>query len=82
MSIYARQIEVLDKHRGKGQQKVTVENVNVEPGGQAIVGHLETGRGPKRRKGPATPAMTPAIDRAPEAPLATPTRRCRRRCHR
>ena len=71
MSIYTRQVEVLDKHRGKGQQKVTVEYVNVEPGGQAIVGHVETGK-PKRRKGPATPAMTPAIDHTPEVPLEIP----------
>jgi hypothetical protein len=68
LSIYARQVEVLDKHRGKGQQKVTVEYVNVEPGGQAIVGHVETGKGPKRRKGPATPA----INHAPEVPLEIP----------
>ena len=49
LAIYTRQVEVLDKHRGKGQQKVTVEYVNVEPGGQAIVGHVETGK-PRRRK--------------------------------
>ncbi len=74
MSMYTRQLEVLDKHRGKGQQKVTVEYVNVEAGGQAIVGQVEAGRGPKRkrRKGPATPAMTPAIDHAPEVPLEIP----------
>ncbi len=68
LSIYSRQVEVLDKHRGKGQQKVTVEYVNVEAGGQAIVGHVETGRGPKLRKGSATPA----IDHAPEVPLEIP----------
>ena len=53
LSIYSRQIETLNKHRGKGQQKVTVEHVYVESGGQAIVGHVETGRRaakPKRRK--------------------------------
>jgi len=74
MSIYTHQLEVLDKHRGKGQQKVTVEYVNVEPGGQAIVGHVEAGgrRKRKRRKGPATPAMTPAIDHSPEVPLEIP----------
>lgn len=44
LSIYSRQIEVLNKYRGKGQQKVTVEYVNVESGGQAVVGHVETGR--------------------------------------
>lgn len=42
LSIYTRQIETLDKHRGKGQQKVTVEYVNVEPGGQAIVGNVKS----------------------------------------
>ncbi len=44
LSICLRQIEVLDKHRGKGQQKITVERVNVESGGQAIVGHVEVGK--------------------------------------
>ncbi len=68
LAIYTRQIEALDKHRGKGQQKITVEHINIEPGGQAIVGHVETGRGPKLRKGSATPA----IDHAPEAPLEFP----------
>jgi len=67
MSIYTRQLEVLDKHRGKGQQKVTVEYVNVEAGGQAIVGNVEMGKR-KRRKGPATPA----IDHSPEEPLEIP----------
>src|SRR5919204_5309383 len=31
-------IEALNRHRGKGQQKVTVEHVHVHSGGQAIVG--------------------------------------------
>src|SRR5215470_1287329 len=30
--------EALDRHRGKGQQRITVEHVNVHAGGQAIVG--------------------------------------------
>lgn len=42
-ALFARQIETLDKHRGKGQQKVTVEHVHVASGGQAIVGTVETG---------------------------------------
>lgn len=42
MSLYLRQVETLDKHRGKGQQKITVEHVNVEAGGQAIVGNVNT----------------------------------------
>lgn len=31
-AIYAQQMSALDKHRGKGQQKVTVEHVHVEGG--------------------------------------------------
>lgn len=45
MMLYTKQLETLDKHRGKGQQKVTVEHVNVQAGGQAIVGNVEAGRG-------------------------------------
>lgn len=44
MALHAKQLETLNKHRGKGQQKVTVEHVNVEAGGQAIVGNVETGK--------------------------------------
>lgn len=43
-ALYVRQIEALNKHRGKGQQKVTVEHVHVESGGQAIVGNVETSK--------------------------------------
>jgi len=42
---YALHLEALDKHRGKGQQKVTVEHVHVYRGGQAIVGNVEQGVG-------------------------------------
>ena len=34
-------LEALNRHRGKGQQKVTVEHVHVHPGGQAVVGLVE-----------------------------------------
>lgn len=44
MTLYTQQLATLNKHRGKGQQKVTVEHVNVEPGGQAIVGNVEAGQ--------------------------------------
>lgn len=35
---YATLLEALNRHRGKGQQKVTVEHVHVHAGGQAVVG--------------------------------------------
>lgn len=34
-------LDALNKHRGKGQQKVTVEHVHVHAGGQAVVGTIE-----------------------------------------
>ncbi|MBO4227214.1 hypothetical protein, partial [Bradyrhizobium neotropicale] len=40
---YAALLEALNRHRGKGQQKVTVEHVHVYPGGQAVVGVVERG---------------------------------------
>jgi len=42
---FAALLEVLNRHRGKGQQKVTVEHVHVHEGGQAIVGNVEQGGG-------------------------------------
>ena len=40
MSLYERQVAALDKHHGRGQQKVTVKYVHVSEGGQAIVGNV------------------------------------------
>lgn len=37
---YAAQLEALNKHRGKGQQKMTVEHVHVNKGGKAIIGPI------------------------------------------
>jgi hypothetical protein len=42
---HATLLEALNRHRGKGQQKVTVEHVHVYEGGQAIVGNVEAGGG-------------------------------------
>jgi hypothetical protein len=42
---YTTLLEALNRHRGKGQQKVTVEHVHVHAGGQAIVGSVERGEG-------------------------------------
>lgn len=40
---FAAQVEALRRHRHGGQQKVTVEHVTVNDGGQAIVGSVEAG---------------------------------------
>jgi len=63
MTLYAKQLETLNKHRGKGQQKVTAEHVNVAAGGQAIFGNVDTGG----RTSITSPA---AIEHSPEMPLA------------
>jgi hypothetical protein len=48
---YAVLLGALNRHRGKGQQKVTVEHVHVHSGGQAIVGTVE-------RPTPANPSKS------------------------
>lgn len=40
---YALQVEGLRKYRNGGKQTVTVQHMNVEGGGQAIVGNVQTG---------------------------------------
>lgn len=42
MRAFSSHLEVLSRYRGKGQQKVTVEHVTVQQGGQAIVGNIES----------------------------------------
>jgi hypothetical protein len=46
---YAALLESLNRHRGKGQQKVTVEHVHVYSGGQAVVGVATPGGGHQQR---------------------------------
>ena len=47
---YAVLLDALNRHRGKGQQKVTVEHVHVHAGGQAVVGTVQTPGGGGREK--------------------------------
>ena len=63
LATWARQLEVLDKHRGKGQQQVTVKHVHVEAGGQAVVGNVQAS--PQSRNSSdrgASPALTDQSD--------------------
>ena len=57
-------METLDKHRGKGQQKVTVEHVHVEAGGQAVVGNVTTNKSSQAQEEPVS-SSTKAIARNP-----------------
>lgn len=44
MRVYNETLDTLNKYRRKGEQKVTVQHVNVENGGQAVVGNtINTG---------------------------------------
>ncbi len=40
MRLYTAQLEALNRYRGKGQQKMTVEHVHIGAGGQAIIGNV------------------------------------------
>ena len=52
---YTTLLEALNRHRGKGQQKVTVEHVHVHAGGQAVVGTVESPGGGDRTKSEEQP---------------------------
>jgi hypothetical protein len=45
---FTAQMEALNRYRGKGQQKMTVEHVHVHEGGQAIVGNVQGGGGEQK----------------------------------
>ena len=45
MRTFAAQMETLKRYRSGGQQKVIVEHVHVNKGGQAIVGAVNQGGG-------------------------------------
>ena len=44
MKTFTAQMEAFHRYRGKGQQKVIVEHVTVNAGGQAIVGQIDQAR--------------------------------------
>lgn len=67
---FALHLEALDKHRGKGQQKVTVEHVHVHQGGQAIVGNVQAGVGAAKK--PEDQPLAKAIAHAPEQEMQSP----------
>ena len=67
---YTMQMEALQRYRGKGEQKMTVEHVHVYQGGQAIVGAVHQGGG-ARTKAEEQP-HAPAITHEPGAALSCP----------
>lgn len=62
---FAALSEALDRHRGKGQQKVVVEHVHVHSGGQAVVGavsHPGGGGGSKPEDQPHALGYAPGTE--------------------
>lgn len=70
MTTYAKLLETLNKHRGKGQQKITIEHVNVHAGGQAVVGSVTTGE--PRQENPEHVPDLKTIPNEPDIPMDTP----------
>ena len=67
---FGQQVDALSRYRGKGQQVVRVEHVHVHPGGQAIVGAVETGgRGHDEER---DQPHARAIEYAPGTPMRCP----------
>lgn len=65
MNLYTRHVDALARHRGGGQPNITVGQVNVESGGQAIVGNVGVGAGG------AAPAPSPPLIEGADAPPPT-----------
>jgi hypothetical protein len=65
---WATLLDALNRHRGKGQQKVTVEHVHVHAGGQAVVGMVGAPGGGDRKKTEEQPDAK-QITHAPEQTL-------------
>jgi hypothetical protein len=67
---FTMQVEALQRYRGKGQQKVTVEHVHVHAGGQAIVGAVNPGGGGQEKSKDQPHA--PSISYEPGTPMRSP----------
>ena len=61
----------LNRHRGKGQQKVTVEHVHVHAGGQAVVGMVEARGGGDGGRSEEQP-QAKQIAHAPQPAMRSP----------
>ena len=68
MTLYTQQMAALDKHRGKGQQKITVEHLTVHDGGQAVVGNVDAGAAGKPQEAEHRKVAPPQITSAPLPP--------------
>jgi hypothetical protein len=65
---FAAHVEALQRYRGKGQQHIRVEHVDVHAGGQAIVGAVTAGVGGKEKSGEQVLAPS-EITHEPSTPM-------------
>lgn len=69
---FTTQIEALKRYRSTGEQKVTVQHVTVNDGGQAVIGHVSPGAGEnKREELPHAKQITDASITTMPCPLET-----------
>jgi len=82
---FAMQMEALKRYRTGGEQKVTVQHVSVNEGGQAIVGNVTQGAGATTPQKPATTTPTLTDARKSEMPIMSDRERApiplRRKSH-
>lgn len=62
---FTTQIEALKRYRSTGEQKVTVQHVTVNDGGQAVIGHVTTEAGENKRE------ELPHAKQITDAPITT-----------
>lgn len=74
LDLYIRQVAALDRHRGKGQQKITVERIEVASGAQAIVGDVHAAQ---RQHPGVSPEPNASLEPPREEPVPVPTKRAR-----
>lgn len=74
MRSYAALMEALQRYRGKGQQKMTVEHVHVHAGGQAIVGNVNHSKGGGVISESGEQAHAQQVTYAPEQAMPSPNK--------
>ena len=75
MRTFTAQMEALNRYRGKGQQKMTVEHVHVHAGGQAIVGNVNQPEGGGVQKKTEEQPHAKAITHAPEQAMPSKSKK-------
>jgi len=68
---FVAQVEALKRYRSGGEQKVTVQHVNVSEGGQAIVGNVTQGRRRDAAISDAKPVSMPIVETPNAAKVPT-----------